>query len=163
MTAAGGRAAGSSFEVRPVGWVHSTRVAAVDDDWDGTAARIDLDPGLLDPSATEGLDGFSHVEVVFLFDRVDEADVCRGARHPRGRVEWPRVGILAQRAKDRPNRIGTTVCRLLAVGPTSIEVEGLDAIDGTPVLDVKPFFTEFGARGPVRQPTWASELMSGYW
>jgi len=163
VTGPGGRAAGSSFEVRPVGWVRSTRAAAVDDDWGGMAARIELDPGMLDPSATEGLDGFSHVEVVFLFDQVDEAEVCRGARHPRGRVEWPRVGILAQRAKDRPNRIGTTVCRLLAVGPSSIEVEGLDAIDGTPVLDVKPFFTEFGARGPVRQPSWASELMSGYW
>ncbi len=163
MTSSSGRAAGSSFEVRPVGWVHSTREAAIDDDWDGIAARIDLDPGMLDHSATEGLDGFSHVEVVFLFDQVDEAGVCRGARHPRGRVEWPAVGILAQRARDRPNRIGTTVCRLLTAGPASIEVEGLDAIDGTPVLDVKPFFIEFGPRGPLRQPSWASELMSGYW
>jgi tRNA (adenine37-N6)-methyltransferase len=163
VAATSGRPDGSSFAVRPIGRVHSTRQAAVDDDWDGVAARIDLDPAVLDPSATDGLDGFSHVEVVFLFDRVDDADVCRGSRHPRGRVEWPRVGILAQRAKDRPNRIGTTVCRLLSAGPTSIEVEGLDAIDGTPVLDVKPFFTEFGPRGPVRQPSWASELMSGYW
>ncbi len=163
MAATSGRPDGPSFAVRPIGRVHSTRHAAVDDDWDGVAARIDLDPAVLDPSATDGLDGFSHVEVVFLFDRVDAADVCRGSRHPRGRAEWPRVGILAQRAKDRPNRIGTTVCRLLATGPNSIEVEGLDAIDGTPVLDVKPFFSEFGPRGPVRQPSWANELMSGYW
>jgi hypothetical protein len=58
--------------------------------------------------------------------------VCRGARHPRGRQNWPFVGILAQRAKDRPNRIGTTVCHLDGVGPLWIEVTGLDAIDNTP-------------------------------
>jgi tRNA (adenine37-N6)-methyltransferase len=159
----GGPAREPSFVVRPIGRVRSTREAALDDDWDGVAARIELDPGMLEPSATQGLDGFSHVEIVFLFDRVDEADVCRGDRHPRGRVEWPRVGILAQRAKDRPNRIGTTVCRLVGADPTAIEVEGLDAIDGTPVLDVKPYLTGFGPRGPVRQPSWATELMSGYW
>jgi len=52
---------------------------------------------------------------------------------------------------------------LLCVKELSIEVEGLDAIDGTPVLDIKPYMSEFGPRGPVRQPAWASELMSGYW
>ncbi len=163
VTGTGRRARGASFEVRPIGRVHSTREAVQDDDWDGVTARIELDPAQLEASATAGLDGFSHVEVVFLFDRVGEDDVCRGDRHPRGRTDWPRVGILAQRAKDRPNRIGTTVCRLLAAGPTSIEVLGLDAVDGTPVLDVKPYLDEFGPRGPVRQPSWATELMADYW
>jgi tRNA (adenine37-N6)-methyltransferase len=72
-------------------------------------------------------------------------------------------GILAQPAKDRPNRLGSTVCRVLEVGPHLIEVAGLDAIDGTPVLDVKPFMTGFGTRGRVREPGWAAELMAGYW
>ncbi len=86
------------------------------------------------------------------------ATVTRGDG-PTGRA----VGILAQRAKDRPNRIGITVCRLLSAGPSWIEVSGLDAIDGTPVLDVKPYLTEFGPRGQVRQPSWATELMADYW
>jgi len=101
--------------------------------------------------------------VVFHFDRVGGTDICRGARHPRGRVDWPVVGILAQRAKDRPNRIGTTVCLLLGSGPGWIEVAGLDAIDGSPVLDVKPYMPGFGPRGEIREPAWATELMEGYW
>jgi tRNA (Thr-GGU) A37 N-methylase len=100
---------------------------------------------------------------VFLFDRVHHKDIASGARHPRGRVDWPAVGILAQRAKSRPNRIGVTVCELLGVDGLTLEVKGLDAIDGTPVLDVKPYMVAFGPRGVVRQPAWVEELMRDYW
>ena len=74
------------------------------------------------------------------------------------------VGILAQRAKDRPNRIGTCVCELMAVRPGGVvEVRGLDAIDGTPVLDIKPVMSGFAPRGDVHEPDWAKEIMAGYW
>ena len=149
--------------MRPIGRVIGGRTEAVDDRWDDEAATIELDPTEVEAGATDGLADFSHVEVVFCFDRVDEDAVCRGTRHPRGRTDWPSVGILAQRAKDRPNRIGVTVCRVVDVGPHSIEVTGLDAIDGTPVLDVKPFLVEFAPRGEIRQPTWSTELMARYW
>ena len=152
-----------SITVRPIGRVVGGRSEAIDDQWDDVAARIELDPDMLEPGATDGLADFSHVEVVFCFDRVDEGDVCRGSRHPRGRTDWPSVGILAQRAKDRPNRIGVTVCRVTAVSPHAIDVVGLDAIDGTPVLDVKPYLSEFGPRGDIRQPAWSTELMRHYW
>jgi len=147
----------------PIGRVVGGRRDAVDDQWDAVAATIELDPDVLEASATDGLADFSHIEVVFCFDRVDEASVCRGARRPRGRAEWPTVGILAQRAKDRPNRIGVTVCRVIGVRSHHIDVVGLDAVDGTPVLDVKPYMAEFGARGEVRQPGWSTELMAEYW
>jgi len=149
--------------VRPIGRVVGGRAEVVDDAWDAVAATIELDLAALDAGATDGLAGFSHVEVVFCFDRVDEGTVCRGSRHPRGRTDWPSVGILAQRAKDRPNRIGVTVCRLTGVGPYRIDVTGLDAVDGTPVLDVKPYLAEFGPRGEVHQPAWSTELMAEYW
>ena len=110
-----------------------------------------------------GLDGFSHVEVVFQFHGVDEQAVNLGARHPRGRTDWPRVGILAQRAKARPNRLGVTTCELVGADGLRLTVRGLDAIDGTPVLDVKPYMAEFAPRTPTRQPAWATELMAGYW
>jgi tRNA (Thr-GGU) A37 N-methylase len=154
---------GGRVSVRPIGRVVGGRAEAVDDAWDAVAATIELDPAVLGPGATDGLADFSHVEVVFCFDRVDEEAVCRGTRHPRGRTDWPSVGILAQRAKDRPNRIGVTVCRLAGVGAYRIDVTGLDAVDGTPVLDVKPYLAEFGPRGEVRQPGWATELMDDYW
>ena len=151
------------LSVRAIGRVVGGRVEAVDDDWDAVASTIELDPAVLEPGATDGLADFSHLEVVFCFDRVDPDAVCRGSRHPRGRTDWPSVGILAQRAKDRPNRIGVTVCRLTGVGPYRIDVTGLDAVDGTPVLDVKPYLAEFGPRGEIRQPRWATELMADYW
>jgi tRNA (Thr-GGU) A37 N-methylase len=153
----------TSYEVRPIGHVRSDRDAAIDDDWDAVGARIELDPDVVDLDATDGLASFSHVEVLFLFDRVDPDGVCRGSRHPRGNTSWPRVGILAQRAKDRPNRLGSTTCALLEVGPGWLRLQGLDAIDGTPVLDIKPCMRGFAPRGEVREPAWAGELMSGYW
>jgi tRNA (adenine37-N6)-methyltransferase len=103
------------------------------------------------------------VEVLFFFDRVSETRIETGARHPRGRSDWPRVGIFAQRGKNRPNRLGLCTCRVIEVAGTTVSVEGLDAIDGTPVLDLKPVMREFLPREDVRQPDWATEIMSGYW
>ena len=148
--------------LHPIGTVRSTRDEPLDDDWDSVPARIVLDDAL--PSdALRGLEEFSHLEVVYVFDRVQPEQVQTGARRPRGNPDWPEVGIFAQRAKARPNRLGVTVCRLLRVDGRTLEVEGLDAIDGTPVVDLKPWFTEFGPRGPVRQPAWSHELMTSYW
>ncbi|MEZ5144188.1 MAG: TrmO family methyltransferase [Acidimicrobiales bacterium] len=90
-------------------------------------------------------------------------DESRVLRRPRGNEAWPEVGIFAQRAKDRPNRIGVTTCRVVAVDGAVLHVVGLDAVDGTPVLDIKPHMVEFGPRGEVHQPSWATELMRGYW
>jgi tRNA (Thr-GGU) A37 N-methylase len=147
----------------PVGIVHCSVREAVDDVWGGVVSRIDLDSSRFTPDALLGLSDYSHVEIIFHFDRLPESYVITGARHPRGRSDWPSVGIFAQRAKRRPNRLGATVCQLNSVRGLSIEVEGLDAIDGTPVLDIKPYIAEFGPRGPVQQPAWATELMAGYY
>ena len=153
----------SSFELRAIGVVRGGRDEVRDDDWAAETAAIELDGAQFGADAVAGLDAFSHLEVVYLFDRVDPAGVECGARHPRGNPDWPRVGIFAQRAKDRPNRLGVSRCRLLGVDGLTLRVEGLDAVDGTPVLDIKPYMNEFGPRGEVRQPAWSSELMAGYW
>ncbi len=151
------------FSVQPIGVVRASRSTAVDDDWDAVESRIDLDPAVLGEDAARGIDSFSHIEVVYLFHLVDPDGVCTGARRPRSRDDWPLTGILAQRAKDRPNRIGVTVCRVLSAAGLAVWVEGLDAIDGTPVLDVKPYLSGFAPRGEIREPAWAVELMAGYW
>ena len=150
------------WTVAAIGAVTSSRSEAIDDDWGDVTATIRLAPPLDDRSVAR-LEEFSHVEVVFLFDRVDPDRVFLHSRHPRGNPDWPEVGILAQRAKDRPNRIGLCTCELVAVKGASIVVRGLDAIDGTPVLDVKPYMEEFAPRGEVRQPEWSRELMREYW
>ena len=149
--------------LRPIGQVSCPRTEAIDDDWGAIESTITLDADRFTPEVLAGLDAFSHVEIVFQFDRVDEAKINLGSRHPRGNEAWPRVGIFAQRAKARPNRIGITTCELVAVDGLSLRVRGLDAIDGTPVLDIKPWMIEFAPRAETRQPAWSSELMAGYW
>jgi tRNA (Thr-GGU) A37 N-methylase len=152
-----------SFTLYPIGHVRGGRGEAVDDDWGASRAAIVLDPDRFTPEALAGLADFSHAEVIFVFDQVPDAKIETGARHPRNRSDWPLVGIFAQRGKNRPNRLGLTTCRIAGVDGLTVEVEGLDAIDGTPVLDIKPVMREFLPRGTIDQPAWASELMAGYW
>jgi tRNA (Thr-GGU) A37 N-methylase len=152
-----------AFTVEAIGRVRGGRAAALDDDWGASRAAIELDPARFGPDALAGLEEFSHAEVIFLFDRVAESEIETGARKPRGRVDWPRVGIFAQRGKGRPNRLGLCACRIVSVHGLTVEVEGLDAIDGTPVLDIKPVMRGFLPRGEVREPAWADEIMKEYW
>jgi tRNA (adenine37-N6)-methyltransferase len=152
----------STFELEPVGFVRGGRTGLEDDHWGAATARIELVPQL-SADALRGLADFSHCEVIFLFDQVQPGRIETGARHPRNNPDWPRVGIFAQRGKNRPNRLGITVCRILAVEGTVLEVAELDAVAGTPVLDIKPVMREFLPRQAVRQPEWASQLMSRYW
>ena len=149
--------------VVPIGLVRGGRDVPEDDDWGQSRAWIDLDPARFDAEALLGLDAFSHVEVIYVFDRVSDDQIVTGARHPRGNTDWPKVGIFAQRGKNRPNRIGVTVCDVVAVNGLSLEVRGLDAIDGTPVLDLKPVMSGFAPRGAHREPDWARDIMKDYW
>jgi tRNA-Thr(GGU) m(6)t(6)A37 methyltransferase TsaA len=152
----------SEVVMSPVGQVRGGRIQPVDDSWDQEVAVIELD-GRFAPDALAGLEGFSHIEVVFHFDRVQPDAINTSARHPRNRADWPLVGIFAQRGKARPNRIGVTMCRLLSVEGLRLKVRGLDAVDGTPVLDIKPVMTGFLPRGEILEPEWAKELMKEYW
>jgi tRNA-Thr(GGU) m(6)t(6)A37 methyltransferase TsaA len=148
--------------LRPIGVVRSPIQRVADDCWGGVVATVELDENLFGPDSTLGLDQYSHAEIVFLLDQIPPEKVEKGARKPRGRSDWPKMGIFAQRSKNRPNRIGTTVCKIESVNGLKIRVSELDAVDGTPVLDVKPYLKGFAPRGEVHEPSWAGELMAGY-
>ena len=152
-----------TITLEPIGAVRGGRREAEDDGWGAVEATIVLDPVQVAPEATRGLCDYSHVTVVFHMHGVPEQKIERGARHPRERPDWPKVGILAQPARSRPNRIGVTTCELVAVDGLTLTVRGLDAIDGTPVLDVKPCISGFAPRGLLREPAWVKELMAAYW
>ncbi len=152
-----------AITLMPVGTVRSTRSEPADDNWDAEQSRVELDAAQFVPEALAGLADFSHAEIIFFMNQVEPGTVEKGARHPRNNPNWPKVGIFAQRGKNRPNRIGVTICRILRVEGLSVHVEGLDAVDGSPVLDIKPWVAEFGPRGPVKEPGWIVELMRGYW
>lgn len=152
----------AKFEIEAIGRVEAERKRPIDDDWGDTEAGIVLD-ARFEEDALAGLESFSHVEVIFVFDQVDPAKIVSGARHPRGERAWPAVGIFAQRGKNRPNRLGSTICRIVRREGRRLVVAELDAIDGTPVVDLKPVMQEFLPRETVRQPAWSSELMRAYW
>ena len=150
------------FTVRQIGVVKSDIKIPADDCWANLVSEIILDSDQFTSEATRGLEDFSHLELLFVFNRVAPENVFTASRHPRDRADFPLVGIFAQRAKDRPNRIGVTTCKIERIDGLHIFVRELDALDGTPVLDVKPHIPDFGPREPVRQPAWSKEVMSNY-
>ncbi len=149
--------------VTPIGWVRGGRVENVDDDWGSVKSEIVLDETRFTAEALQGLESFSHAVIVFVFDRIDPADVSTGARRPRGNPAWPSVGIFAQRGSPRPNRLGVTTAQIRGVHGARLLLCGLDALDGTPVLDIKPAMSGFDRRAPLREPDWAKDIMQGYW
>jgi len=148
--------------ILPIGVVLSSRSKAEDDDWDSEESSILLDERFEEEALT-GLTDFSHVEVIYHFDKTDESKVVTGARHPRNNPSWPKVGIFSQRGKNRPNRLGVTICQIIGIEGRRLKLKGLDAIDGTPVIDIKPVMAEFLPRGRLAQPDWSKEIMSRYW
>ena len=148
--------------LHPIGWVHSAEAGPREDYWGDVVSEIRLASDF-SPDALAGLTEFSHIEVLFYLHGVAVDSVVQGKRHPRGNLEWAEVGIFAQRAKARPNRIAATICELLAVEGMTLRVKGLDALNGSPVLDVKPVLAEFlPDQTKLRQPKWSQELMKNY-
>lgn len=152
----------ATFELEAVGHVQAARSTPVDDQWGGSTATIVLAEHM-QASTLDGIEEFSHVEIVYVFDRVAPERIVRDARHPRNNPAWPKVGIFAQRGKNRPNRLGCSIVRVIRREPRALIVAELDAIDGSPVLDIKPVMREFLPREQVRQPAWSTELMRDYW
>lgn len=111
----------------------------------------------------QGLSAYSHVLVVFFLDRAQGFDPAKQLlRRPRGLESLDPVGVFAQRTKYRPNPLGITAAELLGVDGDAVRVRGLDALDGTPVLDVKPYMPMFDRRDGVTLPPWADAFAEGY-
>ncbi|HQF30492.1 MAG TPA: SAM-dependent methyltransferase [Hyphomicrobiales bacterium] len=149
--------------IEPIGEVVGGRAEPIDDHWAGVEAEIRLDATRFAPEALAGLAAFSHLVVVYSFHKVGADEITSTARHPRGRKDWPKVGIFAQRGKGRPNRLGVSVCEIVAVEGLVVRVRWLDAIDGSPVVDLKPYMSGFAPRATIREPGWAQEIMADYW
>ncbi len=150
------------FTLSPIATVKNVRQEIEDDNWGNVTSVIELDPAFGEEALFQ-IESFSHVEIFFVFHFVEDSKIETGARHPRNNKDWPKAGIFAQRGKNRPNRLGATICKVVKREGRQLLVQGLDAIDGTPVLDIKPVMREFLPREEVTQPAWASELMKNYW
>jgi tRNA-Thr(GGU) m(6)t(6)A37 methyltransferase TsaA len=143
----------TDITIRPIGFVRNEakEVAPLDSrDWGEIVSEIVIDSHLT--TALDGLDEFSHIVVLFWMHKVNETGVPLKV-HPRGKKELPLVGLFATRAPNRPNRIGKTTVRLLGRHGNILKVKGLDALDGSPVLDIKPYIPKDDLLG-ARVPPW---------
>ena len=150
------------FEISSIATVYNNRKEVSDDYWGAIISEIKLEDNI-PAEALDGITEFSHAEIIFILDKINNSDVLTGSVHPRENKAWPRVGIFAQRKKQRPNRIGATICEIVKREGRSLFVKNLDAIDQTPVMDIKPVLKEFLPGSDVKQPDWSIELMKNYW
>ena len=145
--------------MNPVGTVKNDVTGRKDTSWGNDGSSIVLE----EPYRTglKGLEDFSHAIILFYLDKAHYDREKHLQRRPQNREDMPLVGIFAQRGKDRPNRLGMTSVEILSVTDDTLVVKGLDAIDGTPVLDIKPYFPWYDRR-EARVPEWVDRLMEHY-
>ncbi|MBM3138781.1 MAG: SAM-dependent methyltransferase [Candidatus Rokubacteria bacterium] len=141
------------IELTPIGIVAGAGDDVARQDWSRVRSEIRLREGL--GAALFGLEEYSHVIVVAWLDRVPEALRGRMRAHPGGDERYPLQGALALRGGARPNPVAVTVCRLRGVDGDTLRVEGLDLVDGTPVIDVKPYLPPYDAVPEATLPRWA--------
>ncbi len=150
----------TGLKLEAIGTVRSPIKEGVDEGWGDVVSQIDIREEFA--HGLRGLEAFSHIDVIFLMHQSSFNAADDLVRRPRGRADMPQLGIFAQRAKHRPNPIGLTTVRLLSIEGYTLTVRGLDAIDGSPVLDIKPYFPPFDLAEDATVPEWVGKLMEGY-
>ena len=145
----------SMIHLRSIGTVHNaTSAAHRDTRWQDSESEIEIDAPWRD--ALDGLDAFSHIWVLTYLDRLPAPESLRV--NPKPADASVRVGIFATRSPQRPNPIGICAVELLQVRGNVLRVRGLDALDGTPVLDIKPYLARRDAIEHTRVAAWARDF-----
>ena len=148
------------IEFTPIGFVSNQVTIPLDENWGSVVSKLKINAEFA--KGIKGLDQFSHAVIITFLNQA-EFNVARHiVRRPRGLNTMPEVGIFSQRAKDRPNPIGVTSVKIMTVGDDFIEVSGLDAINGTPILDIKPYYPQYDCIEDATVPGWVNKLMHNY-
>ena len=151
-----------TFEWTPIGYVENNIEKKRDDKWGEVESKIHIDKDFYSEKALHGLKSFSHIDVYFYFDQKSKKrEQIKEIRHPKGREDLPKVGILAQRAKNRWNFLGHSTCHIVNIEGASITVRGLDAFNRTPVIDIKPHFKN--NINDIHEAPWVNKIMKYYW
>ncbi len=138
--------------MRPIGWVRNRVKEPRPDGWESVESVIELEQEMA--PALAGLDGFSHIILLFWMHQIPEELRVPGQRHPGSRQDLPLVGAFATRTQLRPNPVGFAIVPLLRVDGPRLHVRGLDAIDGTPIIDIKPYLPPYDSPKDARVPSW---------
>ncbi|MFE0520768.1 SAM-dependent methyltransferase [Streptomyces sp. NPDC058954] len=151
-----------TLQIEPIGTVVGGRTEVADDNWGGVESIIRLN-STYPLDVVKGLSEFSHLIVTWHFSKASPDDVALHARSPRNDPRWEPSGTFAHRNHRRPNQLATSFPRLLKVEGLDLHVADLDAVDGTPVYDLGPYFQEMGPRGNVHEPEWPGDMLKDYW
>ena len=148
------------IELKAIGSVVSPVKEPVDENWGEVVSEIVLEKKYAD--GLIGLEDFSHAVITYFMHLATDKNRVQITRRPQGRDDMPFVGIFSQRAKRRPNPVGVTAVKIIKVENNVLKIQGLDAIDGTPVLDIKPYYPRDRVENPII-PEWVYRLMSNYY
>ncbi len=141
-----------AISLKPIGIVRNeVKRPILEHDWGKVVSDIVVHPSLTE--ALDNLDEFSHLTVLYWMHRLRPGQPPTKA-HPRHKQELPLVGLFATRSPNRPNPIGKAIVRLLRRQGNILRVEGLDAIDGSPVIDIKPYIPGYDSVANARVPRW---------
>jgi len=141
-----------NIDITPIGIVKNTVTESRREDWQTVVSEIILNDDLQE--ALYRIEGFSHVIILYWMHRISSSQRSVKSVHPRGKQSLPLVGVLASRSPSRPNPIGITIVKLLEHHDNVLKVIGLDAVDGTPVLDIKPYIPSYDAATEFQIPSW---------
>jgi tRNA-Thr(GGU) m(6)t(6)A37 methyltransferase TsaA len=144
--------------MEPIGYVANNVDSPMDCGWAKVESRIVLQEHLA--PALSGLGDFSHLLVVFWMHQAKPSTVLQ--RRPQNRGDMPNVGLFSQRSKHRLNPIGVTAVPLVKISGCEVVIRGLDAVNGTPVLDIKPYYPHYDSPAKVQVPEWVDRLMVDY-
>jgi tRNA-Thr(GGU) m(6)t(6)A37 methyltransferase TsaA len=140
--------------VTPIGRVRNEVTTPMRRGWGKISSDLVLDERYTE--ALDGIEDYSHLLVIFWIDRAPPPKSFK--EHVQGRADLPVIGLFARRAPSRPNPIGVTAVRLLSREKNLLRVQGLDAINGTPLLDIKPYMPAFDKVENARTPEWSKRV-----
>ncbi|MGO8968019.1 MAG: tRNA (N6-threonylcarbamoyladenosine(37)-N6)-methyltransferase TrmO [Myxococcaceae bacterium] len=149
-----------SLCLEPIGQVRCPLPRLRDGPWGDVVSELHFTVAVT--RGLKGIEQFSHLLVLFFMHQVSDLPARDLVRRPGGRQDMPRIGIFAQRASSRPNALGVSVVPLISHKRHVLYVRGLDAFDGSPILDVKPYVADFDKARRAAEPEWMRRLMRGY-
>ncbi len=142
------------IKIKPLGKAKNSVVKPMLPGWKNVVSEI-----VIDKKYAKGLDGtedYSHIMVVYWMDKEKE---CHLKHHPQARSDVPYVGIFACRCPQRPNRIAISTVELVGRKDNVLKVKGLDIVNGTPILDIKPYTPAYDRVVKAKVPNWVNRLV----
>ncbi|MGL5647776.1 MAG: tRNA (N6-threonylcarbamoyladenosine(37)-N6)-methyltransferase TrmO [Clostridium sp.] len=148
------------INLTPIGYVSNDVQNRKDKSWGDDISKISLEKQYV--GGLTGLSDFSHAIIIYYLDKAKFDKDKHIQRKPQNRDDMPLVGIFSQRGKDRPNQIGMTSVKIISTSDDVLIIQGLDAIDGTPILDIKPYYPVYDCKVGAIVPEWVNRLMKHY-